>query len=177
MITRINAKAEKALRQAMDNVAHAEVDQIEAPLAGLDETEYAEAFALAIMIVGYVVVDTVGTQWPTDASLRRLAEDLATGGSTARRLQLDGGQIYAYLSRVVFGSEPIESAVPEEPMFTRLPVIVAQRALVGYSPKQMGMWDYLDQIESAIEVALAMDAVVLPAAVYLAYRPKSKADA
>jgi hypothetical protein len=171
MITRINAKAEKALRDAMGHVAHAEADQIGAPLAGLDKMEHAEAAGLAIMVTGYAVVKACGTQWPTDTTVRRVADRLATAGSAARRLDLDTGQIYDYLSRVVFGGEPIENATPEEPMFTRLPVIVAQRAVVGYMPKGMDWWEYLDQIESAIEVTLALDAAVLPAAVYRAYLP------
>jgi hypothetical protein len=174
MIARISTKAEKALREAIDNVAHAEADHIEASLARLDEMERTEALGLAIMVAGYVIVDACGTQWPTDASVRRIAESLATGGTTAKRLQLDAAQIYAYLSRVVLGSGSVEDVIPDEPMFTRIPVIVAQRAIVGYSPKEMGIWDYLDQIESAIEVAWALNAVVLPAAVMRAYLPKAE---
>lgn len=176
MITRINAKAEKALREAMDNVAHAEADRIEAPLAKLDETERTEALGLAVMIVGYVIVDACGTQWPDDANVRQFAESVATGGTTAKRLQLDTGQIYAFLSRVVLGAGSIEDVIPDEPMFTRIPVIVAQRAIVGFSPKEMGIWDYLDQIESAIEVAWALDATVLPATVMRAYLPKTESS-
>jgi len=177
MIARINAKAEKALREAMGHVAHAEADQIEPSLAALDEIERAEAFGLAIMVACYVMIDACGTQWPTDASVRRIAHGLATIGTTAERLHLDSEQIYRYLSRVVLGTETIEDVVPDEPMFTRLPVIVAQRAAVVYSPKEMSTWEYLDQIESAIEVALALDVTVLPAAVMRAYLPKPEAKA
>jgi hypothetical protein len=172
MIARINPKAEKALRDAMGHVAHAEADQIESSLAVLDEIERAEAFGLAVMIAGYITIDACGAQWPTDASARKIAGDLATAGTTAKHLSLDAGQIYRYLSRVVLGTETIEDIAPDEPMFTRLPVIVAQRALVGYAPKGMSTWDYLDQIESAIEIAIALDATVLPAAVMRAYMPK-----
>ena len=173
MIARINAKAEKALREAMGHVAHGETDQIETPLVVLNDAERAEAFGLAVMVACYVTIDACGTQWPTDASARKIADDLATAGTTARRLHLDAGQIYRYLSRVVLGPDTIEEVVPDEPMFTRLPVIVAQRAAVVYRPKEEHWWDYLDQIESAIEVALALDAAVLPAAVMRAYLPKS----
>jgi hypothetical protein len=174
MTGRINTRADKALREAMDNVAHAEEDHIEAPLARLDEMERTEAIGLAIMVADWAIVDACGTQWPTDASVRRLAESLATGGQTAKRLQLDTGQIYAYLSRVVLAAGPVEDVVPDEPMFTRIPVIVAQRAIVSYSPKEMGIWDYLDQIESAIEAAWALNATVLPAAIMRAYLPKTE---
>jgi hypothetical protein len=172
MIARINAKAEKALREAMGHAAHAEADQIEASLAALNETERAEAFGLAIMIACYVMIDACGAQWPTDASVRQIANDLASAGTTARRLHIDAEQVYRYLSRVVLGPETINDVVPGEPMFTRLPVIVAQRAAVGYAPNGMGTWDYLDQIESAIEIASALDSTVLPATVMRAYLPK-----
>ena len=175
MIARINPKVDKALREAMGHVAHAEADQIEPALAVLDDAERTEALALAIMIACYVMVDACGTQWPTQASVRRIAEDLATTGTTAKRLQLDAEEIYAYLSRTVLGSERLEDVIPDEPAFTRLPVIVAQRAAVGYSPKEMDTWDYLDQIESAIEIASALDTTVLPAAVMRAYLPKPEA--
>jgi len=41
--------------------------------------------------------------------------------------------------------------------------------LPSSAPKRLGMWEYLDRIESAIEVASALDASVLPAAVMRAY--------
>jgi hypothetical protein len=176
MIARTNAKAEKALREALGNVAQAEPDQIEQALAGLDQAERNEALALSLMITCYVVVDVCESQWPDDASVRRIAQGLATVGTTAERLRLDADEIYAYLSRTVLGSEPLESLIPGEPMFTRFPIIVAQRAIVVYSPKDMSMWDYLDQVENAIEVASALGPSVLPAAVMRAYLPKATAE-
>lgn len=172
MTTRINAKMEKALREAMAHVAHAEADQIELSLAVLDEAERTEAIGLAVMIAGYAVIDACGTQWPTDVSLRRIAEDLATTGTNARRLQLDVEEVYRYLSRSVLGGLAPSDVIPDEVEAARLAVIVAQRAAVGYSPKDMDWWVYLDQIESAIEVTWALDASVLPAAVMRAYLPK-----
>jgi hypothetical protein len=175
MITRINAKAEKALREVLGNVPRVAADQIEAPLSEFDDRERAEVIGLAIIITGYVMVDACGSQWPVQSSVQRIAGSLATIGDTAKRLQLDAEEIYAFLSRVVLGPERLEEVVPDEPAFTRLPIIVAQRALSVYSPKEMGIWDYLDRIESAIEIASALDASVLPAAVMLAYLPKPEA--
>jgi hypothetical protein len=48
----------------------------------------------------------------------------------------------------------MEEVIPAEPMFTRLPIIVAHRAAVVYAPDDMDTWDYLDHIESAIGVAV-----------------------
>ena len=174
MIARINVKVEKVLREALDSVPHVVVDQITAPLAKLDGRERTEALGLAIIITSYAVIDACGSQWPTQASIRRIAGALATTGSTAKRLELDAEEIHAYLSRVVLGPERLEDVIPREPQFTRLPVVVAQRALAVLSPKEMVMWEYLDRIESAIEIASALDASVLPAAVMRAYLPKTK---
>jgi len=175
MITRINAKVEKALRSAMAHVAHAEADQIEPSLAILDQAERTEALGLAVMVAGYVMVDACGIHWPDDdASVRQIAEDLATSGTTARRLQLDAQEIYNYLTRSVLGGLAPEDVIPDEAQATRMAVIVAQRAAVGYSPKEMDWWVYLDQIESAIEVAWALDASVLPAVIMRAYLPKTE---
>lgn len=169
MIDRIDAKAEKALREAMGNVPRVETDQVIKPLDALDDAERAMALGIALIVTCYVGVDACGGTWPNDGSIRQIAEDLATAGTTAKRLQLDVEQIYAYLSRAVFGPERVEAVIPDEPQFTRLPIVVAQRALAVYSPKKVGIWDYLDRIESAIEIASAMDASVLPAAVMRAY--------
>jgi hypothetical protein len=174
VIARINAKPEKALREALGSVPHVEEDQITASLAKLDDRERNEALGLAIIITSYVMIDVCGSTWPAQASIRGLAEDLAAKGTTARRLHLDAEDIHAYLSRVVLGPEQMEDVIPDEPQFTRLPLVVAQRALAVYCPKDMGMWDYLDRIESAIEIASALDDSVLPAAVMRAYLPKAK---
>ena len=172
MIARMDAKVERALRDAMRHVAHAEADRIESSLAVLDDAGRSMAIGLAVIITGYVVVDACGAQWPDDGDLRQFAHSLATIGTTAERLHMDAGEIYEYLSRTVIGSERIEDVFPDEPKFTRMPIMVAQRAAVVYSPKEMSTWDYLDQIESAIEIASALDASVLPAAVMRAYLPK-----
>lgn len=175
MISRINAKVEKALREAMAHVAHAEAEQIEPSLAMLDEGERTEAVGLAVMVVGYVIVDACGTQWPDSANVRQFTEDLATTGSTARRLHLDAEEVYTYLSRSVLGGLAPEDVFPDGAKATRLAVIVAEQATAVYSPKEMDWWVYLDRIESAIEVAWALDEAVLPAAVMRAYLPKPAA--
>ena len=175
MIAPMNARVEKALREAIGSVPHVEAEQIAAPLAALNDRERAEALGLAIIITCYVAVDACDSQWPVESSMRRIAEDLATTSTTAERLHLDAGEIYTYLSRTVLGSERLEDVISDEPTFTRLPIIVAGEALAVYSPKGMGMWDNLDRIESAIETASALDASVLPAAVMRAYLPEQEA--
>jgi hypothetical protein len=172
---RINAKAEKALREAIGSVPNVEEERIAEPLSHLADGERTEALGLAIIITSYVAIDACGNQWPAQASIRRIAGALATGTTTAERLHLNAEEIYAYLSRVVLGPERLEDVIPDEAAFTRLPVIVAGEALAVYSPKGIGMWDYLDRIESAIEIASALDTAVLPAAVMRAYLPKPAA--
>jgi hypothetical protein len=175
MNARINAKAEKALREALSSVARIGAEQIPPSLAALDARERAEAVGLAIIITGFVAVDVCDSQWPNQASTRQIAEDLATGTTTAERLQLDAEEIYAYLSRTVLGPESLEDVLPDEPTFTRLPVIVAAEALAVYCPKGLSAWDYLDRIETAIEAASALETWALPAAVLRAYLPKPEA--
>jgi hypothetical protein len=130
---------------------------------------------LAVVITGYVVVDVCGNQWPNQASVRRIADDLATTGTIAKRFPLQAGQIYEYLSRTVLGSERLEDVIPDEPEFTQLPVIVAEQALAVYCPKELEIWEYLDRIEAAIETASALDPAALPAAVLRAHLPTSDA--
>ena len=126
MIARINAKPEKALR---------------------------EALALAVTITGYVVIDACGAQWPVRSSVQRIARALATKSTNAERLRLDSEEIEAYLSRTVLGPERLEDVLPDESAFTRLPMVMAGEALAVYGPKEKDIWAYLDQIETAIETA------------------------
>jgi hypothetical protein len=176
VIARINAKPEKALREALYSVIHIGEDQIPPSLAALDDAERAEALSLAAIITGYVMIDACGSQWPVRTSVQKIAKTLATGSTSAEQLRLDPVEIEAYLSRTVLGPEHLEDVIPEEPSFTRLPVIVAGQALAVYCPKEKDMWAYLDQIEAAIEAASALDATVLPAAVMRAYMPKPQSS-
>jgi hypothetical protein len=169
MIARINDKADRALRVALGSVPRGEADQIAASLGELDEGERAEVIGLAVIITCYVMVDACGGEWPLESSVQRIARTLATNGDTAKRLRLDAEEIYAYLWRTVLGPERLEDVIPNEPAFTRLPIIVAMQALAVYGPKEMDIWDYLDRIESAIETASTLDTSVLPAAVMRAY--------
>jgi len=172
MIARINAKVEKMVREAMSHVARAEANQIEPTLATLDDEQRREALALAMAVALYVMIDVCKAQWPDDASVRQIADGLATTGTTAELLQLDGIEIYTYLSGAVLRSQPPAEIIGDKREAIRLPIIVAQRAANVFAPKGMSTWDYLDQIETAIETASALDVAVLPAAVMRAYLPK-----
>jgi hypothetical protein len=176
MIARINAKVEKVLREAVGNTPRVEPDQIGAPLATLTGVERAEALTLGSIVTCYVMVDACGTQWPDNANARHIAEDLATTSTTAKRLRLDAEEIYAYLSRTVLGPEPLDNVIPDRARAERLVIIVAGEALAVYSPEGGSMWEYLDQVESAIEIAMTLDASVLSAAVMRAYLPKAEAE-
>jgi hypothetical protein len=94
MIARMDAKVERALRDAIGHVADAEADQIESALGRLDDAERTEAIALSIAVVCYVMVDVCEMGWPNDASVRRIAEGLASVGTTAERLRLNAEDIH-----------------------------------------------------------------------------------
>jgi hypothetical protein len=174
-MTTINAEAETALREALAAVSRLELDQIEPALDVLDERELAEALGLAILITGYVAVDACGTEWPTQHSIQRIADALTRVGTITKQLQLDSGKIYQFLSRVVLGSETLDEFFkPEDPDLVRFPIIVAHQVTGVYCPREIGIWDYMDQIESGIEAAWALQSTVLPAAVLRSYLPSSK---
>jgi hypothetical protein len=177
MSIQIDAKVETALREALATVARLEPGQVEPSLAGLSDSECAEAISLAVIITGYVGVDACGNQWPTQSSVRRIAEDLATTGKVARTFELDAELVYQYLSRAVFGSERLEDVLPDASQFIQFPIIVADQILGVYCPKEIEIWDYLDRIESAIEAAWALEPTVLAAAVLRSYMPPSKSGA
>jgi hypothetical protein len=175
-IAQLNPKVKRALRNAMGHVARAEADQIEPALAVLDEAERAEAVALSVLVTCCIVVDACGARWPDELSLRQIAHDLAASGPTARKLGLDTDDVYTYLSLMVTGGKDVEDMIHGEPGFIRLPIIVAQRAAVVYSPIHVTAWDYLDQIEAAIEATSSLDGSLLSAAVMRAYLPTPRIE-
>jgi hypothetical protein len=175
-IARLNPKVKRALRDAMGHVARAEADQIDAALAVLDEVERTEAITLSILITCCIVVDACGAQWPDEFSLRQIAHDLAASGPVARKLGLSPGEVHTYLSLAVTGGKNVEDVIHRDPRLIRLPIIVAHRAAVVYSRIHESAWDYLDQIEAAIEAASALDESVLSAAVMRAYLPMPRTE-
>jgi hypothetical protein len=169
-IAALGGKVDAALRKALELAVHDYEDDITAPLAALDPDERALALSFATMITGYVMVDACGSQWPVPPSVLRIANALATIGSAVKRLRLDPEQIHAYLSRVVLGTDRMEDVIPDEPQFTRLPIIVAVQALAVYCPEELEIWDYLDRIQTAVAITTAMDpSVLLPAIVLCAH--------
>lgn len=174
MIQRLNAKSENALREAIHEIVDIGVDQVPPALAALGEQELKEALSLALNVTAYVFVEACGNQWPNPSSIQKISETLATKTPTAKRLQLDSQVIQAYLSRTVFGNERLEDVVPDEPEFTRLPVIVVGEALAVYTKGHKSMWDYLDRAESGIEEASALDPMVIPGAVMRAYMEEAE---
>lgn len=163
------------MRKALAAVAGAEIDQIDPALGALDERERGEALGVAVLVTGYVAVDSCGTDWPTQHSIRRIAEDLAATGTVSRKLRLDPERIAGYLSRVVLGREFLDEFFePGDPDFVRFPVIVANRATGVNCPRDIEIWDYMDQIESAIEAAGRLQAAGLTAAALRSNLPSSK---
>jgi hypothetical protein len=158
----------------MQEVVNIGADQVPPALTALDEQELKEALSLAINVTAYVLVEACGNQWPNPGSIRKISETLATKSSNARRLQLDPEVIHSYLSRTVFGKGRLEDVAPDEPAFTRLPVVVASEALAVYTKGYKSKWDYLDRAESGIEEASALDPMVIPGAVMRAYMQEAE---
>lgn len=169
MNARIDAKIEKSLREALHEAVRIGKDEVPPTLAALDEQERTAVGALALTVTAYVLVAACGSQWPLQGSLEKIAETLATKSRKAREEELDPNQIYAYLSRIVFGRERLEDVIPDEPAYTRLPIVVAMEAIAAYAPEEMDIWDYLDVVEAGIEEAEALNERALPAAIMRAY--------
>lgn len=174
MNARIDAKTEKSLREALHGMTLTGKDEIPPTLAALDETARTAVGALALTVTAYVLIAACGNQWPVKSSRERIAKTLATKTKGAREQGLDPEQIYAYLSRTVFGKERLEDVIPDEPAYTRLPIVVAMEALAVYSPGETGIWDYLDVVEAGLEEAEALAERAIPAVVMRAYMKPSQ---
>lgn len=121
------------------------------PLKDLIESEGADIFTAALGLCvpacGYIAVHVSG-RWPGKADLREIA------GHAARSVtgfEVSEDEIYAFLSRAVFGPEPIDEAVPDPQRFGVVTLFATAAILLSFCPGELEWFEYLDQIWNATE--------------------------
>lgn len=148
-------------------------NRVEDFVSGISETgaaRYETLLALAIGVTGHVVVETA-ERYPNDADLEKIAE-VAARANTG--LPIDADEIHAYLSKVVFGSDNV-TGISEDPQKAAvIPMFALANIMIGFMPRGLDQWGWLDTIESSIEAMEKLNEAVLPTAVYMFGR-KSRA--
>lgn len=145
----INSGVEELTRKLFGYAIRAELDDLQTQLRALDQATMTEALRLAVMVAGAVVLDVTEGKRPSDADLRKMA---STAASVEKRYALDEDKVYTYLARSVFGDVPLEEALGATDVAS-VPFLVTGNLLGSYTHEGQKWWEFLDQIEAAIEAA------------------------
>lgn len=164
-IPQLSKNIEKPFRYALGHAARGEYDQLTSGLTALDEEVRSAATGLCILVAGYNALRICRGQWPDEPNLREMAEGTATVGTRAREAGLREEEVYAFLTRVCLRFEPpldVFSNEDEQATIERIFIITAH-FMATYCPRELSIWELLDQIEESLEIASALDLAVLPA--------------
>lgn len=156
----IDPTVEQSARKLLGHAMRAELDDVARLASSLSDAQFQQALELCVATAGYVVIDVCGMEWPTEANLRKIAKNVAEAGT---KLSLDPEVVFAFLSRVALRAEPLRDVFPAEQDAAMTPLLIASRILVVYCPQGRDQWDYLDEIEDALEVASSLKPSAYPA--------------
>lgn len=158
----IDPKVEAPLRKMLGHAIRHEMDELAELGATMGDRTYTEGMVLCTLATSYIAID-VCNRWPIDADLRELARRAA---KSVTSLPVAEDDIYTYLSRVVFGFEPLMSVFGDLEKTGKVPLYTTANLLLGFHPGEMDQWDYLDQIWNEVEAADRARLTMLPALMY-----------
>jgi len=159
---RIDPTAEQATRKLLGHAMRSELDDAAQLARSLGDTRFQESLRLCVAMAGYITIDACGMEWPTETSLRKIAGFVAEAGT---QVSLDAGVVYDFLHRVALRFEPLRDVFASEQDAAMMPLLIASRLLVVYCPPGKDQWNYLDEIEDALEVASSLKSHVYPAVI------------
>jgi hypothetical protein len=157
---RIDPNIEKPTRDLLAHAMRGELTEMAPLVYAIGDQRYLDCTKLCIMIAGYVGIDVCRNQWPGEADLREIARHTA---ETTDAFELSASDVFAFLSRVVFGTENLDTVFPDPAILTTLPVLATAEILLSFCPREKEWWEYLETIEESIEQAAALNPTVLPA--------------
>ncbi|MQA01693.1 MAG: hypothetical protein GEV07_02800 [Streptosporangiales bacterium] len=145
----IDPAIEGPTRKLFGHALRAEFEDFQKTLMALDGEKLTSAMQLAANIAAVAVIDACGGESPSDSDLREVA---ATISEAEDRYSLTVDELHTYLAKGVFGGEALDQYFAPDDV-VRLPFVLAAGVLGAYRDEGEDWWEYLDQIEAAIEAA------------------------
>lgn len=165
---RIDPKIEQLTRRMLGHAIRGEPNELAATIREVgDDRRFAECVGLCVAIAGYIVVDVLGPNWPGDAGLHRMAVHSA---NSEIDFQLDESQVYDYLKKSVMGFQPLSHVFAKPDEMTGLPIVMTASLMLAFCPREQEVWDYLSDIEDALELADSVKPSALPAMIIRAHQ-------
>lgn len=166
----IEPKAEESTRALLGHAIRGEWQDLANVAEDIGETRLLECLSLCLRIGGYIAIDISGRTWPTTADIREIAQRMAT---VELDFDLSEDDAHAYLTRSVLGFEPLTEVFPDREKLATVPIFTTAALLVSYRRHGTDWWDYLDQIENALETAAPLSEDVVPALLLLSRRKRA----
>ena len=164
---RIDPKVENPTRTMLAHAVQRELDELSGVIREIgDKQRFSECLELCVIISGYVAVDVLGPDWPTEAGLRRMAQKAAKAEDDYR---LDETQIYDYLRKSAIGFQNLDHVFSSGEEMASWPIVITASLLLTFCPRGKEIWAYLDEIEEALEMASAAKPSAYPAMILMAH--------
>jgi hypothetical protein len=87
--------------------------------------------------------------------------------------ELAESDVYEYLARAALGFEPLIEVIPDKEKVAGLPILITATLLVTYRQHDTDWWDYLNEIERALEIATPLPENIVPALLLLTRRNRA----
>ncbi len=168
---RLDPKLEKPTRDLLSHVIRGEWEEFGKVATAIPEERLAECVSLCLRIAGYIAIDVCGQVWPSEADLREIAQRMAS--MEDMEYDLNEEDIFACLSRSALGFEPLIDVFTDTQKMVGVPFTATATLLVAYRPDGTDWWDYLEQIEQALEIATDLPEAVVPALLLLTRRQRA----
>lgn len=168
---RIDKKIEKATREMLSTASRGELEELEKIIRGIGNGEqFLECLGLCMRIAGYVAVDVMGPEWPTEAGLRRMAENAASSDDI---YDFSADEIYNFLRNGAVGFQSLDQVFPNQEEMAVAPITMTAGLLLSFCPRGQQIGEYLNDIEDAIELAESVKPSSLPAMILRAHRDEA----
>lgn len=164
---RIDPKIEDPTRTMLDHVLKDKLEEIPRVVESIGDERFRECLGLCLVIAGYVTVDVLGPEWPTDAGLRELSEAVARARID---VELDASQVFDFLRTSVIGFRSMDNVFSSDGDKVMLPIVITAALMLAFCPRGKKVWAYLDDIEEALEAADSVKPSILPAMILRAHR-------
>ncbi|MGH3246231.1 MAG: hypothetical protein ACRDOI_08475 [Trebonia sp.] len=167
---RIDPKIEKSTRDMLGHAVRGKFDELADVIETVGEEPLRECLVLCLEIAGYIAIDICGHKWPSKADVREIAQVVA---GTDMDFELAESDVYDYLARSALGFEPLIEVIPDKEKVAGLPILITATLLVTYRQHETDWWDYLNEIEEALEIAAPLPGNVVPALLLLTRRNRA----
>jgi hypothetical protein len=165
----IEPKAEEPTRDLLGHAIRGEWDDFANTTEDIGDQGLLASLSLCLRISGYIAIDISGHTLPTVADISEIAQRMA---AVDLDFDLTEDDAHAYLTRAVLGFELLIEVSPDREKLATVPIFTTAALLVSYRRHGTDWWDYLDQIENALEAASRLSGDVVPALLLLARRKR-----